>query len=228
MLLRQFLAGAGEAGAEVEHVSTYKLQMEPCCVRMPCWYKTPGVCVYKDEATELIDRMADADVWVLSSPVHVGGMTHGLTRVLERSIMLLSPYFEVGEDGRSRHVTSPYADGKMIVLISSCGFYEEEAFAPLVAQVADLSHSHGRHFAGALLRPHGLALRFMKASGINVDDVLQAAQDAGMELVRNGSMSEETLQKVQRPLMSQEDFIAMMNNAFDRRLACSGGQSGPR
>lgn len=227
MLLERYLAGAAEAGAEVERVSAYKLKMEPCCVRMPCWYKTFGVCIYKDECSALMDRMAQADAWVLASPVHVGGMTHGLTRVLERSIMLLSPYFEVGADGRSRHVTSPDATNRKMVLVSTCGFYEDDAFAPLVAQTEDLSHSHGMQFAGALLRPHGLALRFMKAQGLGVEEVLQAAYDAGNELVLTGSMSDETLQKVRQPLMSQEDFIAMMNSAFDRRLACSGGQSGP-
>ena len=227
MLLKRFLAGASEAGAEVERVAVYKLQVEPCCANVPCWYKTPGVCIHKDAASELIDRMADADAWVLSSPVHVGGMTHGLVRVLERSIMLLSPYYEVGEDGRSRHVTSPHATDRKMVLVSTCGFYEEEALASILAQAEDLSHSHGMSFAGALLRPHGLALRFMKAQGIEVEEVLQAAYDAGKELVLTGSMNDETLQKVRQPLMSQEDFIAMMNSAFDRRLACSGGQSGP-
>jgi multimeric flavodoxin WrbA len=228
MLLARFLAGASEAGADVERVSVYKLRMEPCCARVPCWHKTPGVCIYNDDVSALMGRMAHADVWVLSSPVHVGGMTHGLTRVMERSIMLLSPHYELGNDGRTRHVTLPCAGDRMMVLISTCGLYEEDAIAPLVAQVEDLSRSHGRRFAGALLRPHGLALRFMKANGLDVEDVLQAAHDAGRELVRTGSMSEETLQKVRRPLISRDDFIAMMNSAFDRRLGSQGGRQGIR
>jgi multimeric flavodoxin WrbA len=228
MLLERFLAGASEAGADVERVSAYKLRMEPCCARAPCWHKTPGVCIYNDDVSALMDRMAHADVWVLSSPVHVGGMTHGLTRVMERSIMLLSPHYEVGEDGRTRHVTSPYAGDRIVVLVSTCGLYEEDALAPLVAQVEDLSRSHGRRFAGALLRPHGLALRFMKANGLDVEDVLQAAHDAGMELVRTSSMSEETLQKVRKPLMTQDEFVQVMNSAFDRRLGCQGGRQGIR
>lgn len=140
--------------------------------------------------------------------------------------MLLSPHYEVGDDGRTRHVTSPHATDRMMVLITTCGLYEEEALAPLVAQVEDLSRSHGMRFAGALLRPHGLALRFMKSNGLDVEDVLQAAHDAGMELVRTGLMSEKTLQKVRRPLISRDDFIAMMNGAFDRRLGCQGGRQG--
>ncbi len=226
LLLERYLAGAAEAGADVERVLAYKLQMEPCCAHVPCWHKTPGVCIYNDDVSALMDRMAHADVWVLSSPVHVGGMTHGLSRVMERSIMLLSPHYEVGDDGRTRHVTSPHATDRMMVLISTCGLYEEEALAPLVAQVEDLSRSHGMRFAGALLRPHGLALRFMKENGLDVEDVLQASHDAGMELVRTGLMSEKTLQKVRRPLISRDDFIAMMNGAFDRRLGCQGGRQG--
>ena len=225
MLLEQFLAGAVEAGADVEKVSAYKMCVGQCSSRMRCWYSTPGICIHKDDMSELLDRMAEADVWVLSTPVHVGGMTGGMVRVMERTMPLLSPYFEV-RDGRTWHVVAPGAEQKLMVLISTCGLYEEDALAPLVAQVEDLSRSHNRRFAGALLRPHGLALKFMQANGHDVDDVLNAAHAAGVELVRTGTMSEDTLRKVRKPLMTQDEFVQMMNSAFDRRLGCQGGRQG--
>jgi len=224
LLLERFVAGAMEAGAEVQPASAYKMHVEPCCSRMVCWYRTPGVCIRKDDMTGLVDRMASADVWVLSTPVHLGGMSEGLVRVMERTVMLLSPMFEV-QDGRTGHVASPYATGKAVVLISTCGFYEESAFDSLVSQIADLSRSHHRRFAGALLRPHGLALRFMQANGLDVGDVLDAAQRAGSELARTGSMREETLREVRRPLLERDDFIRMMNSAFERRLGCQPGRT---
>ena len=224
LLLERFLCGAIEAGAAVERVSARALQVETCCSKMVCWYRTPGVCVHRDDMTDLVARMAAADVWVLSTPVHVGGMTEQMVRLMERTVMLLSPMFEV-HDGHTRHVASPYAMERSVALISTCGYYEESAFESLIAQAKDLSRSHHRRFVGSLLRPHGLALKFMQANGIDVRDVLDAAQRAGQELVRAGRFNEETLRAVSRPLMSQEEFVSMMNSAFERRMGCRPGNT---
>jgi hypothetical protein len=143
-------------------------------------------------------------------------MSEGMVRVLERTVMLLSPMFEV-KDGRTRHVSSPYETDKAVVLLSTSGYYEESAFGPLVSQVEDLSRSHHRRFAGALLRPHGLALRYMQSNGLDVGDVLDSAQRAGSEMASTGRIREETLRGVRRPLLERDDFIRMMNSAFERR-----------
>lgn len=224
LLLERFVSGALEAGADVERVAACNLHIEPCCSRMVCWYKTPGCCIHNDDTTELVDRMAAADVWVLSTPVHVGGMTGLMVRLMERTVRLLSPMFEIDE-GRTRHVASPHAPQRSVVLVSTCGYYEESAFESLVCQVKDLSRSHHRQFAGALLRPHGLALKFMQSNGIDVQDVLAAAEKAGEELVSRGTLSERTLRAVSRPLLSQEEFVLMMNSAFERRMGCRPGNT---
>ena len=224
LLLERFVLGAIESGAEVERVDARTLHVESCCSRMVCWYKTPGFCIHKDDMTALVDRMAAADVWVLSTPVHLGGMTGLMMRLMERTVMLLSPMFEV-HDGCTRHVVSPCVTEKSVVLISTCGYYEASAFDSLVSQVRDLTRSHHRRFVGALLRPHGLALKFMQANGIDVRDVLGAAQRAGEELVRDGMFNEETLRAVRRPLMPQGEFVLMMNSAFERRMGCRPGST---
>ena len=224
LLLERFVAGAMEAGGEVERVAPYKMRIEPCCSRMVCWYRTPGVCIHHDDMTDLVDRMAAADVWVLSTPVHLGGMSEGMVRLMERTVMLLSPMFEV-KDGRTGHVSSPYASDKSVVLISTSGFYEDAAFTSLVAQVEDMSRSHHRRLAGVLLRPHGLALRFMQSNGLDVGGVLDAARRAGTELVRDGSVREETLKAVRQPLLERDDFVRMMNSAFERRMGCQPGRT---
>lgn len=224
LLLERFVSGALEAGASVERVPLRSLRVEPCCTRMVCWYKTPGVCIHGDDATDIIERMALADVWVLSTPVHVGSMTQLMVRFMERTVMLMSPLFEI-DAGMTRHVGSPYATDKMVVLISTCGYYEESAFEPLLCQVKDLARSHHRRFAGALLRPHGLALKYMQSNGLEVGDILNAAQHAGGQLVRTGTFREQTLREVSRPLLPQGDFVAMMNSAFERRMGCRPGKT---
>jgi len=225
LVLERFVEGAIRAGATVERVGIYGLSIEPCTSCHACWYRTPGFCVHKDDMEGLLDKLSSADCWVFSCPVHVGGMTEGLVRVMERTLPLLSPMFEVRDDGKTGHVTSPMNEGRTTALISTSGYWEDEAFEPLVAQIADLSRSHARIFAGALLRPHGLALRYMASHGFDVEDVLSAAEDAGAQLAKTGKFEDKTLKEVRRPLMPREEFIELMNSAFLRRLGCQPGNT---
>jgi hypothetical protein len=43
------------------------------------------------------------------------------------------------------------------------------------------------------------------------EDVLEAARRAGSELMNNGAMSDETLEAVSRPLVSEEDLRRRYN-----------------
>ncbi len=74
----------------------------------------------------------------------------------------------------------------------------------------------GREFAGALLRPHGQTLRDPLKQGRPVDDVLEAAREAGRQLAREGRMSGDTLRVVSRPLVSLEEYVANLNEAAGR------------
>jgi hypothetical protein len=65
----------------------------------------------------------------------------------------------------------------------------------------------------------------MQANGVDVRDVLEAAHTAGVELATSGTFGDDTLRAVSRPLLSQEDFVAMMNSAFERRMGCRPGHT---
>ena len=47
--------------AEVEFVTTIGLNMNPCRACYACWFKTSGKCVQKDDATEVIEKIRQAD-----------------------------------------------------------------------------------------------------------------------------------------------------------------------
>jgi len=69
-------------------------------------------------------------------------------------------------------------------------------------------------YAGALLRPHGEALGYMKRKGYPVQDVLEAAKQAGKELVRNGRISEKTVQTESREFVSLKEYVEVTNRGF--------------
>jgi len=91
-------------------------------------------------------------------------------------------------------------------------------FDSMVGHVKAGCKNLDREFAGALLRPHGGGLRPMLEMNAGVSDVVEAARDAGRQLVRDGKMSAETLSTVSRELMSREDYIQVVNQSFQQQL----------
>ncbi len=51
-----------------------------------------------------------------------------------------------------------------------------------------------------------------------VEDVVEAAREAGRQLVRDGIMSPDTLNTVSRELMPRDDYIQTANQHFQQQL----------
>ena len=86
----------------------------------------------------------------------------------------------------------------------------------LVAHVQAIARNLDAEFAGALLRPHGPALKAMLDQHAPVTDVLDAARDAGRQLVEQGSIAPETLGVVSRPLVPRDMYVAIANQKMPK------------
>jgi multimeric flavodoxin WrbA len=221
LILTQFLDGMKQAGAEVELFYTRKLKINPCLGEYNCWYKTPGVCVQKDDMQELIPKLMEADVLVLATPLYVDGMTGPMKNLLDRAIPVGDPLIEM-RDGHCRHIGRRIVKGGKLVLVSNCGFWELDNFDPLVVHMQAVGRNLGREFAGALLRPHGPALKAMMNQGMPVNDVLDAAKEAGRQLVEDGRMKPETLKIVSRELVSLQTYVNIANQHAQEMLSALG------
>jgi multimeric flavodoxin WrbA len=213
-----FLEGMEEAGAEVELFYTRNLQIHPCQGDLACWANTPGMCSQKDDMEMLLPKLADADIWVFATPVYVDGMPGPLKNIVDRAIPLVQPFFEL-RDGHCRHPLREEVKHGRLVLVASCGFWEMDNFDPLLVHVRAMCRNMGREFAGALLRPHGHALKWMLKKGEPVNDVIDAARLAGRQLIQEGGMSSQNLAAVSRPLVPLDTLIQASNQKFREKLA---------
>jgi multimeric flavodoxin WrbA len=221
LVLAPFLEGMKEKGAEVECFYTKKLKIKPCLGEFNCWLKTPGECFQKDDMLMLLPKIAGADVLVLATPVYVDGVTGPMKNLLDRIIPLAQPFFEL-RDGHCRHPGRNGSKGSKLVLVSNCGFWEMDNFDPLLVHMRAICKNVGNEFAGALLRPHGPALRGMMEMGAPVDDVFEAAKEAGRQLAGDGRMSPETLKVVSRELLPLKMYMEIANRKFQEALDESG------
>jgi len=215
-ILKPFLDGAREAGAEVELVYVTEKEIKPCRGCNACWLKTPGKCVQKDDMPELISVMRESEVFVLASPIYVGGVTGQLKTFLDRMTPVSLPFIEV-VDGYSTHTKPEGSKLKGIVFVSNNGFHELYHFDDLVSHCKSIAKMLQSEFLGALLRPHGVILEIAeKLMPDKVTAVYDAARRAGKQLVEQGKVLPELEAEVAKELMPREDFVKAMNDFFHK------------
>jgi len=92
MLLENALEGAESQGAETELIHLYDLNYKGCTSCFACKLKdgkSYGKCAINDELTPVLNQLADADAFLLGSPIYFGTVTGEMRSFMER---LLFPY----------------------------------------------------------------------------------------------------------------------------------------
>nr|MDO8080961.1 flavodoxin family protein [Candidatus Freyarchaeota archaeon] len=206
-ILRAFLKGASEAGAETETLYLRRMNINPCTGCFTCWFQTPGVCAQKDDMEQVLQKIPEADVLIFATPLYIYNMTAYMKALLERILPLVKPDLVRGEDGLAGH-PSRYKFNQRWILISNAGFPEEEHFEPLLHCFDRISRmwTRGEGFALTILKGAGEMLRF--DDGKIFEPFYQAVRDAGREFVENGTVSSETKAKVDKPLWEYAPELA--------------------
>ena len=83
LLCDEFAKGATEAGHNVEKIHVSEKNIHPCIACYHC-SKNSGACVFKDDMAEILQKMIDADVLVLASPVYFYSIDAQLKAVIDR------------------------------------------------------------------------------------------------------------------------------------------------
>ncbi|MDO4200026.1 MAG: flavodoxin family protein [Clostridia bacterium] len=85
LLCEEFLRGADEAGHEVEIVTLFDKKINYC---KACYYCEGhgGTCVIKDDMAEILEKISEADVIVLASPVYFYSICAQMKAVIDRCV----------------------------------------------------------------------------------------------------------------------------------------------
>jgi multimeric flavodoxin WrbA len=84
VLCDQFLKGAGEAGHETEKISLSDKRLNPCTGCYGCG-KT-NACVIQDDMAEILQKLTQADVIVLATPVYFYSMDAQMKMMIDRCL----------------------------------------------------------------------------------------------------------------------------------------------
>lgn len=83
-LCEEFIKGAKEAGNNVEKINLRDKQINFCTGCYTC--KKIGKCVQKDDANEIIEKMTNADVIVMGTPVYFYAMCGQMKTLIDRTV----------------------------------------------------------------------------------------------------------------------------------------------
>lgn len=84
ILCDQFAKGAREAGHQVEKIRVAEKNIACCRACYAC--KSTGKCIIQDDMAEILQKMIDADVLVLASPVYFYAIAAQLKAVIDRTV----------------------------------------------------------------------------------------------------------------------------------------------
>jgi Multimeric flavodoxin WrbA len=143
-LMQTILTGAEAKGCETEFISLNKADIGFCQACDAC-RKKGGGCVQKDDMASFEEKMKDADVWVIGTPVYWWGPTAQMKVFIDRwygfsretfqnkKIILVVP-MEDTEEKTAAHVVGMFKD--------SCDY--------IGIEIADIVVAKGVHEAGAV------------------------------------------------------------------------------
>lgn len=227
-IMKPLLAGMGEAGATVQSIHVRDLGLEPCIGCYSCWVQTPGRCIHADGMERALAAWARADLVVFGTPVYHGCMTGTMKSFLDRLLPRYEPWLIPSPhlSGATGHPARSPEPTRM-VLVSPCGFPGFHNFDALVHTFRHIARMHGLDVVGEILRPFAEPLRLRGLQGL-FEGYYEAVRLAGREIIESGSISGETMTRLEGDLMSGELHDKyQMANAHWRRLRERAGVPNP-
>ncbi|MBI9077145.1 MAG: flavodoxin family protein [Desulfatibacillum sp.] len=213
-----FLEGCQEAGASTEIVNLRDKKISHCVGCFTCWTKTPGVCIFKDDVAEIMQKTEKADLVVYAAPLYHFGIISLLKKYIERTLPGVEPYLIPRGDG---HTTHPHRKGykpvQNTVIIGVCGFPEVSHFGAFSANfhyLASAGGDWGMNIIGEIYRPASEQLNNPIFAEEN-NRILDEAKQAGKDVVTLGYVRPETVDAIAKVTQDGEEMHEMANKAWD-------------
>lgn len=221
LMCQDFCAGAFEAGAKVQTIHLSEKKIEVCLGCEACFFQTPGRCKIKDDMPALIDKFTSSDVAIFTTPVYMDNVT-GLTKMfIDRLLPILDPHYEKDKFGECRRCPR-YDRYPKLFVIASCAMPEASHFEVLRVYFRRLARTFHTELIGEIYLP-AAGLMYLGTQEPEYSDLVKQHRDmlgeAGKQLCQSGKVSEDLLDKLNKPMVDVEDYIQYANRIWDKLLS---------
>ncbi len=145
-LLDTFLAGASDAGADIEKVILSRLDFSSCHGCNAC-HKT-GICVLSDDLTLLYSKILNSvDILVVASPIYSMNMTAELKGFIDRAQFIWSQKFII----KTKSFSDDYIQRHQAYFLSTAGMDSNTVFDAAFPTIQAIFNNLGFSYAGNVL-----------------------------------------------------------------------------
>ncbi len=199
-ILDPFIKGIEESGAEVEQIDTRSLEISPCrgCTSSIS-FKSDGHCFCEDDMNSLYPKFRESDIWVFTSSDDGNCNNPKLMNIMDRMEPLFPKTFEDDTDMKGK-----------IAFISTTKSNTGEKIQTVADEFMSISALFNKEYAGALLRPQASSIKVVQNLGGNIDDIFQAAKDAGKQIILNGKIESNTIKTFERSLFDDKKLLEVL------------------
>lgn len=215
-ITRAFLDGFPE-DTEVEYVTLAQLDVKPCRGCFSCWGKSRGKCVINDDMQPIYGKILAADIVVESFPLYFFGMPSIMKAMTDRCLAFMQPYMgnrtENGTESFHEMRDSTLLEKKLVV-ISSCGYVDDKPMYPALKLQLDLICGEGKYTG--IFCPQG-ELFVSPMAKRQREGYLSDIRKAGAEFAQNLSLSEETKNRISKPILSPKGFETITSTHWQQQ-----------
>ncbi|MDF2889890.1 MAG: NADPH-dependent reductase [Clostridia bacterium] len=192
-MVKAFLKGAQEAGAETANVLLAEKQIEHCKGCHVCWTKGPGQCVISDDMLQVLSLLGGADIIIFASPVYFANISGMLKVFMDRMTMIGGPQPVEKPTKERENTDAPGVQVPKLMMLSSCGHPTASEFDVTSLWIHRVAQKMHMELIGEIYAAQG---KFLTAPPELlqpvISDYLQLLEKAGKDIATDKKLSVTT------------------------------------
>ena len=206
-ITRAFLEGMREiAPQEAEIINAVDKHIEYCTGCFACM-RNGGTCVFDDDMREILGKILESDLLILSFPLYCYGMPAPLKAIIDRILPLSSMAMEKVGD-RYEHVGQADYSRLKYAMICGCGFpNSRHNFEPAVGQFNLLFPGDNT----VITVPESPMFNVEEAAAVT-GPRLELIRQAGRQYAACGKVDEALMSEIRSPMIPEEIYAQIVNS----------------
>ena len=222
---KAFVDGMLESGDyEAAYIFIDRLHITPCRGCLSCWGRPDGSCFMKDDDVPAVrEKLINSDIVIWSFPLYLFGVPGQMKVLMDRIVGMVHPYMgqklKDGESAMNSHLHGLQfqKEGQKIILLSSCAWMDLDVVYEPIRKQFDIILGHEGYTLIAC--PQMRALDHLGGPR-RLKMLRDKYKLGGEELAKTGSISQKTIDLLQKPLFSNEAYetlvVEFVTHMFDR------------
>ncbi|MBD3419511.1 MAG: hypothetical protein GF398_05265 [Chitinivibrionales bacterium] len=222
-----FMEGLKSSSAHIVDIDLTSQSIHSCIGCYHCWIREPGVCIHRDDMTNILQHFLSADIIVNCTPLYFYSMSSYVKIFWERTLPLSRQGIQAADGGFVRNnLRYPGRWPKKMIALVAGAFRSMRNFEPVIATFKCIADGMHLENAGIIVRPESYLLQFNFAKPKTSKMIHNALVQAGLECGRTGCISRDTIDKAQLPLAPSLELFEKYSNIYWEHVDALGEDAG--